>query len=49
MMSPEVKGEVESQGYEIAANTSEEFFAFIKTDMSRTATLVRELGIPPEQ
>jgi tripartite-type tricarboxylate transporter receptor subunit TctC len=49
MMSPEVKGEVEGQGYEISANTSEEFFAFIKTDMSRTATLVRELGIPPEQ
>jgi tripartite-type tricarboxylate transporter receptor subunit TctC len=49
MMSPEVRAEVEGQGYEISANTPEEFLAFIKTDVSRTATLVKELGIPPEQ
>jgi tripartite-type tricarboxylate transporter receptor subunit TctC len=49
MMSPEVKAEVEGQGYEISANTPEEFAAFIRTDVSRIAALVRELGIPPEQ
>jgi tripartite-type tricarboxylate transporter receptor subunit TctC len=49
MMLPEVRAEVEGQGYEISANTPEEFLAFIKTDVSRTVTLVRELGMPPEQ
>jgi tripartite-type tricarboxylate transporter receptor subunit TctC len=49
MMSPEVKAEVEGQGYEVSANTPEEFAAFIKADMSRIAALVKELGIPPEQ
>ena len=49
MMSPEVKAEVEGQGYEVSANTSEEFSAFIKADISRIATLVKQLDIPPEQ
>ena len=49
MMSPEVKAEVEGQGYEVSANTPEEFSAFIKADSSSIATLVKELGIPLEQ
>jgi tripartite-type tricarboxylate transporter receptor subunit TctC len=49
MMTPAVKAEVESQGYEVTANTSQEFLAFIKTDISHTASLVKDLAIPPEQ
>ena len=49
MTSPEVKADVESQGYEVSANTPEEFLAFLKMDMSRTAGLVKDLAIPPEQ
>jgi tripartite-type tricarboxylate transporter receptor subunit TctC len=49
MTSPKVKAEVEEQGYEVSANTSEQFFAFIRTDIHVHAALVKELGIPPEQ
>ena len=48
-MAPAVKAEVENQGYEVSANTPEEFLAFIKADLSRTATLVKELAISSEQ
>jgi len=49
MLSPEVRADVEHQGYEVSANTAEEFRAFIKADMTRIAALVKELGIPLEQ
>jgi tripartite-type tricarboxylate transporter receptor subunit TctC len=49
MMSPKVKAEVEDQGYEVSSNTTGEFLDFIKVDIDRTAALVRELNIPPEQ
>jgi tripartite-type tricarboxylate transporter receptor subunit TctC len=49
MTSPQVKAEVEEQGYEVAANSSEQFLAFIGTDIRVQAALVKELGIPPEQ
>ena len=45
IMVPAVKAEVENQGYEVTANSPEEFLAFIKADMARTATLVKELAI----
>ena len=41
--------EAKSQGYEVAANTPDEFLAFVRKDMARTAKLVQELGIPSEQ
>jgi tripartite-type tricarboxylate transporter receptor subunit TctC len=49
MMSPDVKAEVEAQGYQVSTNTADEFAAFIKADILRVAKLVKELGIPPEQ
>jgi tripartite-type tricarboxylate transporter receptor subunit TctC len=49
ILAPTVKAEVENQGYEVSANTPEEFLAFIRTDISRTAALVRDLGISAEQ
>jgi len=49
MLSPAVKADMESQGYEVSANTPEEFLAFLKMDMARTAGLVKDLAIPPEQ
>jgi tripartite-type tricarboxylate transporter receptor subunit TctC len=49
ILAPTVKAEVENQGYEVSANTPEEFLAFIRTDISRTAAPVRDLGISAEQ
>lgn len=45
MLSPEVKVEMESQGYDVPFNSATEFAAFLRADIARTAALVKDLGI----
>ena len=47
-LAPNVKANLELQGYELAANTPEEFAQFIKLDIARTVALVKRFGIRPE-
>jgi tripartite-type tricarboxylate transporter receptor subunit TctC len=49
MTSRQVRAEVEEQGYEVSANTPEQFFDFISTDIRVHAALVKELAIPLER
>jgi len=43
-----VKTRLEMQGYELAANTPEEFANFINADIARTVSVVKRFGIRPE-
>lgn len=47
-LSPNVKADLERQGYELVANTPEEFAQFIRADRARIAALVKQFGIRPE-
>jgi tripartite-type tricarboxylate transporter receptor subunit TctC len=47
-LAPNVKANLELQGYELAANTPEEFAQFIKLDIARTVALVKQFRIRPE-
>jgi len=45
IMAPEVKDQLESQGYEVSANTPEEFSTFIRNEIARLRKVVNDLGI----
>jgi tripartite-type tricarboxylate transporter receptor subunit TctC len=49
ILSEPLKGELEKTGYEIVANTPEEFREFMKTEIQRIETLVKQRGIQAEQ
>jgi tripartite-type tricarboxylate transporter receptor subunit TctC len=49
LMSPSVKADFERRGYEIVPNSAEDFARFIKSEISRIAAVVDQLGIRPEQ
>ena len=49
LMSASVKSDFERRGYEIVANSPEEFAGFIKTEIRRISGIVNQLGIRPEQ
>lgn len=49
ILAPEVKNEMVRQGYEVEAQSSEEFAAFIAEDIVRAKKLVQELNIQPGQ
>jgi tripartite-type tricarboxylate transporter receptor subunit TctC len=45
---PEIRNQIETLGFEIVANTSEEYTAYAKSDIARWAKATKEAGIKPE-
>jgi tripartite-type tricarboxylate transporter receptor subunit TctC len=45
LASPELKDRFVSQGFDVYTTTPEEFSRFVKTDMARTAKVIRSAGI----
>ena len=48
-LSPSVRSDLEREGFEVAANSPEEFTQFIKADRARIAVLVKQLDIRADQ
>jgi tripartite-type tricarboxylate transporter receptor subunit TctC len=48
LMSGPVKADLERRGYEIVANSAEDFAAYIRAEISRIGGVVNQLGIRPE-
>jgi tripartite-type tricarboxylate transporter receptor subunit TctC len=45
---PERRMQLEGLGFEVLATTSEQFTAFVKTDMAKWARQLKAAGIQPE-
>lgn len=45
---PEIRAQLEKQGYEVLGGTPEEFTAFVKAEMAKWSKALREAGFKPE-